>query len=770
MENDAAALTTYAYDAANQLSWAQSASGVTTYAHDADGNRTQLAAPAWQVDFTWDEQSRLTRADTPSETVSMQYDALSRRTAKENAAGTHEFTFDGRKILEERDGAGAVAHEYTSTLDEYGELLSDYDGAASTAYQFDALGSTAALLDESASVTDRYVYRAFGEIASHTGANDTPFTFVGGQSYQHDSELDLYFASSRHLDPVVGRWTSQDPIRWQAGDENLYRYVRNNPASAVDPSGEQPPNYRPPPGGWPSMAANPNYAQFMKGQVSQEASSPHSIIIDPVELPPETEGWFGGSDRLLVTRLEYVGNAELLKLVLIWEEGKATKSLYVGHIDKSHGFNLVYRLTVDPAVGFSADNTTRWLQDHSLGVVSLAAVQDEIYGSGLTNTTKEQWDAWFMDQNVESADPSAVFRLSAEEFERKDAFDKAYLARLQIESEFYNYLLDSVTGGLGTSALTAKPLWAVEHLGVEAGDIIAGIFNKLLNLPGIENVATIAVAMALTSRKAVIEGLKRLGRGAKLVVVGGRYLIVESKALASRLGSKAVGRLTAQEAKSAIGEAKLVAELSPELGELAAEALEHGDDVAIQKLRKEMQETLQATEGEVDDILLELKKGGSSAPWGTPTAIGESGKVVRAIPSSGYHGTSGLSVEEIIAHGLPGGGSNVNLAEHVGGAADSAFRGLAPSPGRGGSTALRTPVEFAGEGGVVVEVVGVPGFNTFDHAPEAVRMLRKGEAEIATFRRIPTERIRRIGKVGVDSRGREVVKEWIANPNYQPFD
>jgi len=239
LETDAAALTTFVFDAANQLSSAERTSGITTYAHDADGNRTQLAAPAWQVDYTWDEQNRLTRADTPSQTVSMQYDALSRRTAKENAAGTHEFTFDGKKILEERDGAGNVDHEYTSTLDEYGDLLSDYDGAANTAYQFDALGSTAALLDESASVTDRYVYRAFGEIASHTGASDTPFTFVGRQSYQHDSELDLYFATSRHLDPVVGRWTSQDPIRWQAGDENLYRYVKNNPASVVDPSGEQ---------------------------------------------------------------------------------------------------------------------------------------------------------------------------------------------------------------------------------------------------------------------------------------------------------------------------------------------------------------------------------------------------------------------------------------------------------------------------------------------------------------------------------------------------
>jgi hypothetical protein len=40
-------------------------------------------------------------------------------------------------------------------------------------------------------------------------------------------------------DPKPGRWLSQDPIGFDAGDANLYRYVGNNPPNGIDPSGLQ---------------------------------------------------------------------------------------------------------------------------------------------------------------------------------------------------------------------------------------------------------------------------------------------------------------------------------------------------------------------------------------------------------------------------------------------------------------------------------------------------------------------------------------------------
>ena len=41
----------------------------------------------------------------------------------------------------------------------------------------------------------------------------------------------------RWYDPLAGRWISEDPIGFAAGDANLYRYVGNEVTGAVDPSG-----------------------------------------------------------------------------------------------------------------------------------------------------------------------------------------------------------------------------------------------------------------------------------------------------------------------------------------------------------------------------------------------------------------------------------------------------------------------------------------------------------------------------------------------------
>jgi hypothetical protein len=39
------------------------------------------------------------------------------------------------------------------------------------------------------------------------------------------------------FDPTIGRWTTEDPIGFEAADADLFRYVRNNPTNAIDPSG-----------------------------------------------------------------------------------------------------------------------------------------------------------------------------------------------------------------------------------------------------------------------------------------------------------------------------------------------------------------------------------------------------------------------------------------------------------------------------------------------------------------------------------------------------
>ena len=91
------------------------------------------------------------------------------------------------------------------------------------------------VLDETGAVLDQLAYDAFGNIVAQLNpllAN--PILFA---SREFDAETGLYYNRARYLDPTTGRWTTQDPLGFAAGDANLYRYVGNMATMATDPSG-----------------------------------------------------------------------------------------------------------------------------------------------------------------------------------------------------------------------------------------------------------------------------------------------------------------------------------------------------------------------------------------------------------------------------------------------------------------------------------------------------------------------------------------------------
>ncbi len=78
-------------------------------------------------------------------------------------------------------------------------------------------------------------YDVFGNLLTETAPTiDVMFGFTGRE---FDKDADLQYNRARWYDAKQGRWTQEDPIREQAGDTNLYRYVGNSPADATDPSG-----------------------------------------------------------------------------------------------------------------------------------------------------------------------------------------------------------------------------------------------------------------------------------------------------------------------------------------------------------------------------------------------------------------------------------------------------------------------------------------------------------------------------------------------------
>ena len=236
------ALTSYTYDAANQLVTSVSAAGTTTYTYDQAGNLTLVHAPGnVRTSYSWDDENRNTKLIIPGgaiTTMAYRHDGL--RVRKQTAAGTTKFIYDGQNYLLETDASDTINRVLTSEPMAYGNLVSQRvkSGAVWTPYyhHFDALGSTRQMTGSAGSVVNSYGYTAWGEavgaLTSESIANF--FRWVGMLGYFFDDEADTYYVRARHYDPGTGRWLSQDPIGYSGGVNTYTAYFVPN---SVDPSG-----------------------------------------------------------------------------------------------------------------------------------------------------------------------------------------------------------------------------------------------------------------------------------------------------------------------------------------------------------------------------------------------------------------------------------------------------------------------------------------------------------------------------------------------------
>ncbi len=149
--------------------------------------------------------------------------------------------YDGLDVHADLNATGAVTRRYLNgpAVDQ---VLARYDAATgqSAWYLTDRLGSTRALAVITASAVnllDRVDYDAFGQVTTETNAaQGDRFKFTGRE---YDSATGLYHYRARWYDPGTGRFLSEDPLRFAAGDSNLYRYVANAPTNFIDPTGLQ---------------------------------------------------------------------------------------------------------------------------------------------------------------------------------------------------------------------------------------------------------------------------------------------------------------------------------------------------------------------------------------------------------------------------------------------------------------------------------------------------------------------------------------------------
>jgi RHS repeat-associated protein len=214
--------------------------GDFTYQYDNNGASIRKTAKVGGAitSYEYDAENELVRVVGNATTINYKYDGLGRRVEKEIISGTTKVTryiYDNEDILLELDGSNNIVARYTHGpgIDE--PLIME-KGGVNSFYHADGLGSITEITNQSGTPVQRYTYSSFGEIESQLDPNFIqPYTFT---AREFDPETGLYFYRARHYDPATGRFVQQDPIGFAGGDLNLYRYVFTNPVNFVDPSGK----------------------------------------------------------------------------------------------------------------------------------------------------------------------------------------------------------------------------------------------------------------------------------------------------------------------------------------------------------------------------------------------------------------------------------------------------------------------------------------------------------------------------------------------------
>jgi hypothetical protein len=266
-----------------------------TPGHDKAGNMTtipQPADPANSYTASYDAWHRLIRVvdDSTSNTLmEAAYDGLNRRISKDldtNNDGTmdqtrHFYYSSDWQVLEIREaatvgGEGQLQRQYVHGeryVDAHIARFRDTTGDGSsdeTRYLLqDANFDVVATVDTSGTVQERFRFTAYGKrtvldanfSADSDGLSDDEVR-IGSQGLAHDAATGLIVNNERYRHPVLGRYTTADPIntplvspltqamRQQqrsrsrdggmgryADSMNLYQMLGSNPVNRLDPTG-----------------------------------------------------------------------------------------------------------------------------------------------------------------------------------------------------------------------------------------------------------------------------------------------------------------------------------------------------------------------------------------------------------------------------------------------------------------------------------------------------------------------------------------------------
>ena len=170
-------------------------------------------------------------------TTNYAYDVDGIRVRSESDGVLTEYLVDANRpyaqVLKERNGGGTLVASYV-----YGDdLIRQSRSGASTYYHYDGQMSTRVLTDGSETVTDSYVFDAFGNLRNAIRSTENRHLYTGER---YDPSAGFYYLRARYYDQSLGSFVSRDPFEGNIMEPlSLHPYIirDGDPVNRVDPSG-----------------------------------------------------------------------------------------------------------------------------------------------------------------------------------------------------------------------------------------------------------------------------------------------------------------------------------------------------------------------------------------------------------------------------------------------------------------------------------------------------------------------------------------------------
>jgi RHS repeat-associated protein len=209
-------------------------SGTYAYTYDANGNMRTDPSKNLTLLYNLFNLPRTNTFTSPSTTIKYVYDGTGNKIARSVVAGTTvntyyvsgiQYTGNTVDFIQTEDGRILTP----ATTQNYEYTLKDHLGNTRVTFASSSGGNTATQTDD---------YMPFGMDLAGTVNSPKNKYLYNGKEWQ--DRLGQYDYGTRFYDPVIGRWTTPDPLAEKMRRHSPYNYGFNNPMRFTDPDGMAP--------------------------------------------------------------------------------------------------------------------------------------------------------------------------------------------------------------------------------------------------------------------------------------------------------------------------------------------------------------------------------------------------------------------------------------------------------------------------------------------------------------------------------------------------